>query len=245
MPETVIRKQRVDRLVAYLCDGVAALPGHSLESELGDWLGASPRFLAFADAHRDKIRKKLRVSTEPGVRGDVRAELQTAFLLLADRRFELGLEPYGRDRRGPDFAVAFRASHHFNLEVTRPRRGSDDRSAAAAIGNALLAKLHQLPGEASNALLVATGLAESPEEVGAAIRNLKHRADRRDEEFFERRHISPSDFQRLYRRLALLLVGSSSGTGVHAWANPEARRALPEGAAAACVASLAQARWAD
>ncbi|MGE0599194.1 MAG: hypothetical protein AB7J35_07885 [Dehalococcoidia bacterium] len=245
MPESAVRTQRVERLVAYLCDGVAPLPGHSLEDELSHWIGASNRFLAFAETHRDKIRKKLRVSNESGVRGDVRAELHAAFLLLADRRFELAFEPHGRERRGPDFAVVFRASHRFNLEVTRPRTRGEETNHAAAIGNALLGKLRQFPAESPNALLVATGLAESVENVATAMRGLKLHADRRDEDFFARRGLSASDFQQLYRRLALLLVGSSTGAGVHGWTNPEARRALPEGAAAACLGSLAGAQWAD
>ena len=46
----------VERLAAYLL--ADATDGH-LAAELGTWLGSSSRFRAFADAHRDKIRKKL------------------------------------------------------------------------------------------------------------------------------------------------------------------------------------------
>lgn len=244
MREVKARSARVDRLVAHILDGVVPLPTDDLEGDLGDWLSASSRFSAFAEAHRDKIRKKLRVASDPGARGDVRAELETAFLLLADRRIELAFEAYGSGRRGPDFTVTFRATHRFNLEVTRPRPRTGEADRGTAIAHALLGKLRQLPAGAPNALFVATGLAASDDEVGATMRALKVRADRRDEQFFAGRGLSTSDFQLFHRRLAVLVVASASGSGAHAWSNPEARRRLPDGAAAACLACLANANWA-
>ena len=94
------RSATVDRLVAYLLDG--AVPGASDEvaADLATWLSGSARFLSFVDAHRDKIRKKLRGASESQARGDVRAELETAFRLLADRRVELAFEAYGAGQRG-------------------------------------------------------------------------------------------------------------------------------------------------
>lgn len=238
------RGANVARLVAYLLDGVVRLPGEDLERELAGWLAASSRFLAFAEAYRDKIRRKLRGASEPGARGDVRAELETAFLLLADRRIDLAFEAYGSGRGGPDFTVTFRASHRFNLEVTRPRPRDGDTQRATAIVHAVLGKLSQLPADAPNALLVATGLASSGDEVAATMRGLKLRAERRDEQLLASRGLSPGAFQSFYRRLAVLLVASAAGPGAHAWSNPEALRRLPDGAAAACLACLANARWA-
>ena len=63
--------------------------------ELAGWLASSARFRAFADAHRDKIRKKLRAASDAANRLDVRAELHVAHLLLADRRIDLAFEPGG------------------------------------------------------------------------------------------------------------------------------------------------------
>jgi hypothetical protein len=233
----------VDRLVAYLLDGVAPSAG-DLEGELGEWLSASSRFAAFVEAHRDKIRKKLRVASDQDARGDVRAELETAFLLLADRRIELAFEAYGSGRRGPDFTVTFRAAHRFNLEVTRPRPRIGEADRSTAIANALLGKLRQFPADAPNALLVATGLAASDDEVGATLRTLKIRADRGDETFFAGRGLSLSQFQSAYRRLAVLMVANAQGPGAFAWSNPEARRPLPAGATAVCLACLQNADWA-
>lgn len=239
-----VRTANVDRLVAYLLEGVVRLPPEDLDGDLGRWLAASSRFLAFTEVHRDKIRRKLRGASELGARGDVRAELETAFLLLTDRRISLAFEAYGSGRRGPDFTATFRAAHHFNVEVTRPRPRNEDADRASAIVHAVLGKLHQLPADAPNVLLVATGLATSGEEIAGTMRGLKLRAERRDEHLFAGRGLSPGDFQTLYRRLAVLLVANASGPGVYAWSNPEARRRLPDGAAAACLACLGTAGWA-
>lgn len=237
------RTVRVSALLGYLLDGVPASDVAGLQPLLGGWLDASNRFVAFVEAHRDKIRKKLRVATEPGARADVLAEVETAFLLLADRRIELAFEAYGSGQRGPDFTATFRSAHRFNLEVTRPRRPSSAAENEQAIARAVLAKLRQLPADSPNALLIASGLAASPADAGAAMRALKLRSDRRDEAYFAARGMSNSEFQLHYRRLGVLFVANATGAGVHAWANPESRRRLPEGAAAACLAALANARW--
>lgn len=236
------RTARVEQLVQFLRDGVAPLPGEDLDRDLGDWLSVSSRFVAFAEFHAAKIRKKLRTATETGARGAVMAELETAFLLLADRRIDLAFEAYGSGRKGPDFTVTFRASHRFNLEVTRPRGGKGD---GAAIPGPLLGKLRQLPNDAPNAILLAAGLVGSDTDVESIVRAMKLRADRGDDEFFATRGLSAKEFQDLHRRMALLIVGSAGGIGVHAWVNPEARRQLPDGAASACLAALRSARWAD
>ena len=241
MRELKARSPTLDRLLKFVLDGVPP-PTDDFEGELAVWLNASSRFAAFVDAHRDKIRKKLRVAADPESRGDVRAELETASLLLADRRIDLAFEAYGTGRRGPDFTVTFRASHRFNLEVTRPRTRDDRVDPKSAIANALLAKLRQLPVDSPNALFIATGLARSDDEVAGAVRALRLRADQGDERNIEGRGLSTPEFQRLYRRLAVVFVASATGQGVHAWTNPEAPRRLPHGATAACLACLGALR---
>ena len=229
----------ISRLAEYLLDGVVPLAGDDLPERLRRSLGGSSRFAEFAEANRDKIRKKLRVAREPDARSDVLAELEVAFLLLGERRIELAFEAYGSGKKGPDFTVTWRAAHRFNLEVTRPRvrEGTD---AQAAIGSAVLGKLRQLPVEVPNAVFVAAALARSGDEVTAAVRALKLRADRRDEAFFAARGLSTAEFKRQYRRLATVLVGDESGGGVHAWTNREAPRQLPAGAATALLACLSR-----
>ena len=122
----------------------------SMADELVAWLSGSARFRAFADAHRDKIRKKFRNATDSEALRDVRTELQVARLLLADRRFDLAFESYGSSKGGPDFTISFRGARSFNLEVTRLRA---PRGASA--GSALLAKLRQLPPSTANVVLLA------------------------------------------------------------------------------------------
>jgi hypothetical protein len=211
--------------------------------DLAEWLSASARFVSFADAHRDKIRKKLRGATETQARGDVRAELEVAFRLLADRRLELGFEAYGAGRRGPDFTVTFRAVHRFNLEVTRPRleeRDQAPRNRADGLASALLRKLRQLPADAPNAVLVAIdGPPPSQDEVATLMRSLKQRADRRDDVFFRGHGFAGArGFYLYYRRLSALFVASRGGAGARAWSNAEARRELPDGALTACLGCL-------
>jgi hypothetical protein len=63
-----------------------------MSRELVEWLASSARFRAFAKAHRDKIRKKIRGAADLDSVRDVRAELRTARLLLGDRRIELAFE---------------------------------------------------------------------------------------------------------------------------------------------------------
>jgi hypothetical protein len=238
-----VRSATVDRLLSYLLDATPSGATDEVAKDLAEWLSASARFVSFADAHRDKIRKKLRGATETQARGDVRAELEVAFRLLADRRLELAFEAYGAGRRGPDFTVTFRAVHRFNLEVTRPRleeRHEPARKRADALASALLRKLRQLPADAPNAVVVAIeGPPPSPDEVATLMRSLKQRADRRDDVFFRGHGFAGArGFYLYYRRLSALFVASRGGAGARAWSNAEARRELPDGALTACLGCL-------
>src|SRR4029453_975260 len=143
-------------------------------------------FREFVATHQDKVRKKLTVTDDEQTRLDVRAELLVAYLLLADRRFELGFEAYGARQRGPDLAVTYRANQRFNLEVTRLRAVADDSEARFA--NVIAGKLRQFPAGVANALLIAaTGQPSAEEILAAAARLLRQHADARDDEFFTRR----------------------------------------------------------
>ena len=223
-------------LAAHLFAGV---PDHSLSEEVGAWLAGSSRFRAFAEANRDKVRKKLRGATDADARRDVRAELAVAHLVLADRRIELAFEAYGSGKPGPDFSVAFRGERTFNLEVTRLRRPPD----AIAIGHVLLAKLRQMPPSVPNALLAAVdGAVADAGDVDAATRALRARADAKDEAFFTARGFDGSRaFYQRYLRLGAVVVWSEAADGnaraAH-WTNRSARIAVPERAVRACLAGL-------
>lgn len=210
-----------------------------LSAELAVWLASSRRFGAFAEAHRDKIRKKLRGATSPEARGDVRAELLVAHLLLADRRIELAFEAYGSGKPGPDFTVTIRGGRSFNLEVTRPRRWSDSPGAAGTI----LAKLRQLPPGVPNMLVVAIGGDTAAGfDVGTAVDVLRARAGAKDEAFFTRRRFGGSrEFNLRYRRLGALLVWCEAAEGdvrATSWTNASARAPVPERAIRTCLSCL-------
>ena len=207
--------------------------------ELVTWLAGSARFRAFAEVHRDKIRKKLRVAADPEALKDVRAELQAARLLLADRRFELAFEAYGSGKVGPDFTITYRGTTTFNLEVTRLRRVPD----ATRFGESLLAKLRQLPPNLPNVLVVAIG-GDTAEALDVAVttHGLRASADAKDEAFFARRGFEgPREFYERYLRLAAVIVWCEGATGdarAAMWRNASARISLPERASRSCVEGL-------
>lgn len=226
----------VARLALDLLDEDVSEP---LAAELAGWLAGSPRFRAFAETHRAKIRKKLRGAADAEARRDVRAELQAAHLVLADRRIELAFEAYGSGNPGPDFTVAFRAERTFNLEVTRVRRAPD----GTAPGGQLLAKLRQLPPSMPNAVLIAIeGESAEAFDVAGATRALRARADRKDESFFTSRGFDGArGFYERYLRLGAVLVWCETAAGdgrAASWTNRSARIALPGRALRACVACL-------
>ena len=77
------------------------------------------RFKAFAISYRTKIRAKLKGRGRTGIK-DVRAELETALLLLRSERFTLEYEKYlASKQRRPDFTVTYKTHTPFNVEVRR------------------------------------------------------------------------------------------------------------------------------
>lgn len=211
----------------------------ALADELVGWLHGSRRFRAFAETYRDKIRKKLRSAADDESRRDVRAELQAARLLLADRRLALVFEAYGAGKGGPDFSVTFRGERPFNLEVTRPR----GVPANWTEGGPILPKLRQLPPSAPNMLLVAAD-APSAEafDAAAAARGLTQRAEASDHAFFTRRGLDGTrGFLQRFQRLGAVTVWCEGAIGdgrAGLWHNPAARIAVPARAARACLLAL-------
>jgi hypothetical protein len=218
-------------LVEHLAGG-RALPAELQELEA--WLAGSARFRAFVDVNRDKIRKKLRVATTPDTRLDLRAELRFASLLLADRRFELQFEAYGSGNRGPDFTATFRAGRPFNVEVTRRH------AASVGIDRVILGKLRQLPPSIANVLVIALdSTADASPDVDGTMRDLRARADRRDDAWFAARGVSDAaTFNQGWLRLAAVLVWADATSHADRWANAGARISAPNGAVDAILAAL-------
>jgi hypothetical protein len=238
MTSAAVPGPSVERLARDLLDG---RPDDPLARDLLEWLATSARFRMFADAHRDKIRKKLRTAAGVEAVRDVRTELRVAALLLADPRVELAFEAHGSTRGGPDFTITYRGTDRFDLEVTRLRRTPGPT--AATPGAPLLAKLRQLPPGAPNAVLVAIeGDAADAFDVAAATRALRSRADAKDEAFFDRRGFTGTNgFYERYLRLGAVFVWCEDAAGdarASSWINRSARMAVPVRAVRACLRCL-------
>jgi len=212
----------VDRLVAFLTDAAVA---DELATDLRDWMETSRPFRTFAEAHRDKVRKKIRTAKGAEARLDVRAELAVAHALLADRRIDLAYERAGATAGGPDFTVTFRDHVAFNLEVTRWRGGR------TALERQLLVKLRQLPRSLPNALLVVV-----PGSPGAFPDLETLLGDRRAVPF-ESRDVR----QRLTRLGGVYAWAPGGEPRATLWTNGSARISLPAAAARAVRLALAGA----
>lgn len=186
-----------------------------LQSELGDWLSANPRFEAFVLAHQDKVRKKLSTDDEES-RLDVRAELLVAKRMLMDRRFSIVFEAYGARQAAPDLTVTFRSNQAFNVEVTRMR--SEAPVEPGRLANVIGGKLRQLLGGAPNVLIV-QGNGLTTEGLAQAAQVVKVRG-------------GPG-----YVRLSGVVAIDEANAAY--WANREARWPLSEPIVAAVTACLA------
>lgn len=203
-----------------------------LSGPLTRWLAASPRFATFVETYRDKIRKKIRVEPEAEGLRDVLSELETAYLLLQERRFEIGYEPYAKDKsRSPDFAVTYRTNVVFNVEVTRMRTGAPERE--DRLIDVVCAKLGQMMPNMINVLVVvAEDHAEAALDVASAMKRLKARAERGEASLLSRFDFrNTPDFFKYFTRLSAICVRIENGdnTSPHRifWGNPQARQPLP------------------
>ncbi|HEV8535254.1 MAG TPA: hypothetical protein VGR87_05975 [Candidatus Limnocylindria bacterium] len=214
----------LDELIAYLFGAEDS----SLGAEVRPWLVASPRFRAFAETYRDKIRKKARGLRDDEGRRDLAFELAIAMRLLEERRFALEYEPYGAGRRAPDFRVTLR-SLSFNIEVRRLRRSAP--ADTARLINAVCDKLGQLPASMINVLVIgAHGPSSAAEELVPAMLWLQDRVAHKDEGLFQRRGFAGvRDFLRHYQRLsgAVWLTGDPGSARASLWRNAQARHPLP------------------
>ena len=219
----------VDGLIVYLFGADRS----SLAAEVGPWLFASPRFRAFAEIYRDKIRKKARGLRDDEGQRDLAFELAIARRLLDERRFVLEYEPYGVGQRAPDFRVTFRRTLHFNVEVRRLRRLAPTPRAPAdpaPLVRTVCDKLGQLPPAMINVLFLgANGPSSAAEALVPALQWLQERAAHKDEVLFQQRGFTGvRDFLRHYQRLsgALWLAGAPGALRASLWRNPQARHPL-------------------
>ncbi len=209
-------------LLAYIFE---AQP-HTLSGTLMQWMETSARFTLFVDTYRDKIRKKIRVIRDPESAGDLRGELEVAYCLLNDRRLSVAYEPYASaKRRGPDFAVTYRANLIFNIEVARIR--ADLGRKEERILRILLDKLGQMqPGMANLLVIHSQDEWTRSIDLDRLLQDIKIRAERKDPAFYAAsRYANPAAFYKDFLHLSAILLWRP---GVQPWVNKQARPALEE-----------------
>jgi hypothetical protein len=166
---------------------------------MATWLASSRRFAAFVTTFRTKIRKKIRTTPDEESLLDLRLELETAYLLLQEKRLSLEYEPLqAGNMRSPDFAVTFTTSLTFMVEVTRLR--PEQKSTAASTPNPLVTtpliderladtvctKLGQLLPQRSNILLVGVdALRLTADDLRATMLHIQQRAEQNDTAFWQ------------------------------------------------------------
>jgi hypothetical protein len=198
----------IDDLLNYIFDGEKP----ALYPEFEEWVRESRRFKAFAITYQSKIRSKLKnVRTESGMK-DLRAELETAVLLLREDRFTLEYEKYAASKqRGPDFTVTFKTHTPFNVEVRRIRSvewGDEDNDARTGkLIRVLCDKVGQMPPNILNVLWLTAEREISEGNLTNAVVILRQLAERKVEDFFTQRGFeNAADFIKRYRQLNGILL---------------------------------------
>ena len=214
-----------------LLDDLFAGRHAGLRAEFDGWLRGSRRLAAFADVYRGKIRAKLRHAADADGLRDVRAELETAALLLSDERFAVEYEKYAAAKqRGPDLTVTFRTHTPFNVEVRRLRAAESDadpEARAARLVYVLVDKVRQMPPSIVNLLWLSGDGPAAEDDLSAAATTLRQLAERKADDFFTRRgYESAADFQRAYARLSGVVWRGVAQLPV-VWLNPSARHKAP------------------
>jgi hypothetical protein len=217
----------VDDLLDYIFDGQKP----ALYPEFEGWLRGSRRFKAFAISYRVKIRAKLKNVRDEGGMRNLRAELETAALLLREERFTLEYEKYAASKqRGPDFTVTFKTHTPFNVEVRRIRSVElDDADTEARTGKlvaVLCDKVGQMPPSIVNLLWLIAEREISEADLTRAVMTLRQLAERKADDFFTRRGFaSAADFLKQYRQLSGIVLRQSGETVL--WLNSLARHKAP------------------
>jgi hypothetical protein len=205
---------------------------HLLSEELNRWMEDSARFTIFVETYRDKIRKKLRLAREPETALDLRGELEVPYRLLSDRRLEVAYEPYAStQRRGPDFAVTYRANLVFNIEVARIRAeetGNSSRNEERFL-RLLLYKLGQMqPGKSNLLVIHARQELARDLDLPKLLQDIKVRAEGKEPSFYTiSRYLNPAAFYKDFLRLSAILLWTAS-SAPQLWINKQARPVLEE-----------------
>lgn len=217
----------IDDLMSFIFDDESS----PLSREFEGWVRDSRRYRTFAAEYETKIRSKLRTAGDEDSLKDLRAELETAMLLLRESRFTLEYEKYAAlKQRGPDFTVTYKTHTPFNVEVRRIRGreldGTDSDARVAKLIAILCDKAGQMPPSIINLLWLIAEQAGSLDELTQAVAALRRLAERKDEAFFRHRgFVNAADFLKQFRQLSGVVL-HQSGVNV-VWSNPIARHKAP------------------
>ena len=217
----------VDELLDYVFEGKK--PALYPEFEL--WIRGSRRFRAFATTYSSKIRAKLKSARDAGSPEDLRAELQTAAVLLREERFSLEYEKYAASKqRGPDFTVLFKGHTPFNVEVRRIRSveldDADSQARAGKLMGVLCDKVRQMPPSIVNLLWLTSERQMTIADLNLAVTTLRGLAEQKEEAYFTRRgFLSAADFVKRYRRLSGIVMRQPGKDAI--WLNSIARHPVP------------------
>ncbi len=162
---------------------------------------------------------------------DLRAELETAALLLKEEHFSLEYEKYAASReRGPDFTITFKTHTLFNVEVRRighvEANGRDAEARVAKLMAVMFDKVDQMrPGMANLLWLVDEGeITEA--DLTHALLILRQLAENKAEDLFIQLGFkSAVDFLQKYRRVSGIVL-HEPGENV-LWLNSLARFKMP------------------
>jgi len=239
LPEHAMRTAQIETLCASTFAGGPTW----LERHFATRMRNNPRFAMFVATHQDKIRKKLRGQRDEPGQCDVAFELIVAHRLLTGHSCALAYEMYAAGKtRGPDFTATYKGHLAVNVEVRRLR----GMVTPARLGDALVAKLRQLPTGMPNVVVFgADGARSTLPEPGAGAVGLRVRAEAHDSAFFARHGFADaSAFFRAFLRLsavALLAPWDEGASGANSgaegvaepapeaalWLNPQAKHPLP------------------
>lgn len=223
----------IDELLAYLFGDAE----HVLYKQLETGLRASRTFRSFAETYRDKMRKKIRLAKDAATLQDLKIELEVAYLLVQERRFQVEYEKHGLGKqRSPDFTVTFRTRVPFNVEVTRVRQAKPDQESSSPerptvykLMEVICDKVGQMQPNAINVLML--GIEGQPEgdDLAQAATRLKTMADQKVEAFFTGRGFkNAADFYKQYQNLSAMILAQApvDRVSVPIWQNPIAKQPL-------------------
>jgi hypothetical protein len=189
--------------------------------EFEGWVRGSRRFREFALRYHSKIRAKLKSARDDAGLKDIRAELETAWLLLHEERFTLDYERYtALKQRGPDFTVTFKTHTPLNIEVRRMRSIELEAQANDGRFGKLMAVV------CDKVLWLTADRALSEDDLTRTMTALRLRAEQKTEDYFARQGFkNATDFLRQYRHLSGIVLRQAGGQVI--WLNALAKHKTP------------------